>query len=85
MAAGTPAFAISYFSTKSSGVMESIGEEEAWCEYNAFRAELVLSRLDDLVSNANRARIEARVRQFRCALRNEVAGWDVCKAEELIS
>ena len=77
MAAGTPAFAVGYFSTKSSGVMEAVGAPDAWCEHEDFTADVVMGQLDELLSSKHMAVINANVASFRQQLRDEVARWGV--------
>lgn len=77
MTAGTPAFAIAYFSTKTGGIMQSVGGADAWCDHGAFRATMVFDRCDALTSAARRTQLRWHVQLHALALRDEVARWDI--------
>jgi polysaccharide pyruvyl transferase WcaK-like protein len=77
MTAGTPAFAISYFSTKTGGIMGSVGGHDAWCTHESFRATTVLGRIGALTSPERRDALRRHVARHAAALRAEVARWDL--------
>jgi polysaccharide pyruvyl transferase WcaK-like protein len=77
MTAGTPAFAVAYFSTKTGGIMASVDAADSWCDHESFSAATVLRRYDRLASPARAARVRRHVAAHAAELRAEVARWNV--------
>ncbi|GAA4740183.1 hypothetical protein GCM10023350_25780 [Nocardioides endophyticus] len=47
MSAGVPSFAVSYFTAKTAGVMESVGAPTSWCEWDDFTVARALDWYDN--------------------------------------
>jgi colanic acid/amylovoran biosynthesis protein len=73
LAAGTPAFAVSYFGPKAQGIMDMLGMSELCADTAGFRAAQALPRMRGLVEPAHRADVRERVARLRGELRHAVA------------
>lgn len=68
MTAGTPAFAISYFTGKTQGVLTSVGMPDSWCHLEDFRPERVVEWLSVEAPQMRMARLRREVSSARTLL-----------------
>ena len=76
MSQGTPAFAISYMTRKTEGVMSFCGLADSWAEYEEFTASDVLTKLGVLLAPETRAMLEGGCAVWTAQLQDEVASWE---------
>ena len=75
MVGGTPAYAISYFTAKTAGVLRGAGLPHAWSTHDGFTAAGVLDQLDVLLSPSTRDALATKVIAWRDQLGDEVSRW----------
>jgi polysaccharide pyruvyl transferase WcaK-like protein len=75
MVGGAPAYAISYFTAKTAGVMRRAGLPSAWSTHDGFTAAGVLDQLDVLLAPSTRDGLAANVRSWKRELGDEASLW----------
>lgn len=68
MSSGTPAFAISYFTAKTEGVLRAMGAEDSWCTLDDFTSSRVLDWLQGVSLASRRSALTALAHDAREAL-----------------
>ena len=64
LAGGTPAFAVSYFTSKTQGVLEGADMNSSWCTFEEFSAQRVLDWWQTSVNDGQRSVIERKSREY---------------------
>jgi polysaccharide pyruvyl transferase WcaK-like protein len=68
LSAGTPSFAISYFTDKTAGVLEGCGLADSWAEYSGVSATQLLLWAEDSAAAEARGRLALASRQWASRL-----------------
>lgn len=75
LAAGTPVYAIGYFTAKTQGVMASVGLPDAVGDFATVTADDIVAAITRLISPATRAMLIAGSDQRRSELAERAVGW----------